>query len=54
MNPLTEGSEEKGPSGVPYVNDPAKHSDPASIDDEIEFDPSDPDIAGNDGSDEPE
>lgn len=24
MNPNTEGTEEQGPSGVPFVNDPAK------------------------------
>jgi hypothetical protein len=24
MNPQTEGTEQQGPSGVPFVNDPAK------------------------------
>ena len=54
MNPQTEGSEEKGPTGVPYVNDPAKHPTPMPDDDADEASPDDPDIAGIDGSDEPE
>lgn len=24
MNPQTEGTEQQGPSGVPFINDPAK------------------------------
>ena len=51
MSPETEGSEEKGPTGVPYVNDPGKHPAPAEPDD---ANPDDPDIAGVDGSEEPE
>jgi hypothetical protein len=51
MNPQTEGSEEKGPTGVPFINDPGKHPAPAQPD---EADPEDADIAGMDGSEEPE
>lgn len=29
MNPDTAGKEQQGPSGVPYINDPAKPSNPA-------------------------
>jgi len=28
MQPKTEGSEEKGPSNVPFINDPAKPTSP--------------------------
>ena len=28
MQPKTEGSEEKGPSGLPFVNDPEKPTSP--------------------------
>lgn len=30
MTPETEGNEEKGPSGVPFVNDPG-NEDPGSV-----------------------
>lgn len=51
MTPETEGNEEKGPNGLPYVNDPGKHP---QHDDADEASPDDPDIAGMDGSEEPE
>lgn len=51
MTPETEGNEEKGPNGLPYVNDPGKHP---QNDDADEASPDDPDIAGMDGSEEPE
>ncbi|MDH0730196.1 hypothetical protein N5F23_01245 [Pseudomonas sichuanensis] len=28
MQPKTEGTEEQGPSGVPYINDPEKPTSP--------------------------
>jgi hypothetical protein len=60
MNPRTEGLEEQGPSGVPFVNDPAKPANaghPAaepSEDDSEEVSMDDPDIAGADGSEGPQ
>lgn len=54
MNSQTEGSEEKGPTGVPFINDPGKHPTPAQTDDADEAYADDPDIAGIDGSEEPE
>lgn len=42
MNPLTEGTEEQGPSGVPFVNDPAKPANqgkPGSVNDPGNEDP---------------
>lgn len=35
MTPETEGKEEKGPSGVPFVNDPG-NEDPGSLMDEAQ------------------
>ncbi|MBT2332123.1 hypothetical protein J7E47_25735, partial [Pseudomonas fluorescens] len=35
MTPETEGSEEKGPSGVPFVNDPG-NEDPGSLMDDAQ------------------
>ncbi|MBC3207870.1 MULTISPECIES: hypothetical protein [Pseudomonas] len=32
MTPETEGKEEKGPSGVPFINDPEKINDPGNED----------------------
>jgi hypothetical protein len=69
MIPETEGNEEKGPSGVPFINDPNKLNDPGNEDpgslmddatvpldeeEEPEESPDDPDIAGIDGSNQPE
>jgi hypothetical protein len=65
----TEGTEEKGPTGVPYVNDPNKLNDPGNEDpgslmddatvpldedEPAEVDPEDPDIAGDDASEDPQ
>lgn len=50
MTPETEGDDEKGPDGLPYVNDPKKQPQPT--DNEVETD--DPDIAGNDLSNDPQ
>lgn len=35
MTPETEGKEEKGPSGVPFVNDPG-NEDPGSLMDDAQ------------------
>lgn len=64
MTPETEGKEEKGPNGLPFVNDPGRlndpgNEDPGSLMDDAtvpldEAEPDDPDIAGEDGSHQPE
>lgn len=66
MTPETEGTEEKGPSRLPFVNDPDKgqpndpgNEDPGSLMDEAtvpldEANTDDPDIAGVDGSRQPQ
>ena len=62
MTPETEGNEEKGPSGLPFINDPG-NEDPGSLmddatvpldEEEPEESLDDPDIAGIDGSNQPE
>lgn len=42
----TEGSEEKGPSRVPFVNDPGKPANPSRIREDAE--PEDPDVSDDD------
>lgn len=50
MTPETEGDDEKGPDGLPYVNDPQKKPQPS----DTEADADDPDIAGDDLSGDPQ
>jgi hypothetical protein len=64
MTPETEGKEEKGPSGVPWVNDPAKgedkgedvndpgNEDPGSLMDDATVPLNDSDDAGDVGNTE--
>lgn len=55
MTPETEGNEEKGPSGVPYINDPNKgqdlndpgNEDPGSLMDDATVPLNDSDDAGD-------
>ncbi|WP_040262907.1 hypothetical protein [Pseudomonas massiliensis] len=39
MNPQTEGTEQQGPSGVPFVNDPAKPANNGRVNDPGNEDP---------------
>ncbi|WP_426198924.1 hypothetical protein [Pseudomonas sp. DC3200b2] len=39
MNPQTEGTEQQGPSGVPFVNDPAKPANHGRVNDPGNEDP---------------
>jgi hypothetical protein len=58
MTPETEGNEEKGPSGVPYINDPNKrqdlndpgNEDPGSLMDDATVPLNDSDEAGDVGN----
>lgn len=46
MTPETEGKEEKGPSGLPFINDPG-NEDPGSLMDDATVPLNDSDDAGN-------
>ncbi len=39
MNPQTQGTEQQGPSGVPFVNDPAKPANAKVLNDPFNEDP---------------
>ncbi|WP_213878757.1 hypothetical protein [Pseudomonas sp. dw_358] len=43
MTPETEGTEEKGPSGLPFLNDPG-NEDPGSLMDDATVPLDDPDL----------
>lgn len=45
MTPETEGKEEKGPSGLPFINDPG-NEDPGSLMDDARVPLNDSDDAG--------
>ena len=46
MTPETEGKEEKGPSGLPFINDPG-NEDPGSVMDDATVPLNDSDDAGD-------
>jgi hypothetical protein len=46
MTPETEGKEEKGPSGLPFINDPG-NEDPGSLMDDATVPLNDSDDAGD-------
>ena len=46
MTPETEGKEQKGPSGLPFINDPG-NEDPGSLMDDATAPLNDSDDAGN-------
>lgn len=46
MTPETEGKEEKGPSGLPFINDPG-NEDPGSVMDDAKVPLNDSDDAGD-------
>ncbi|CAI8828476.1 Segregation and condensation protein B [Pseudomonas sp. IT-P12] len=48
MTPETEGKEEKGPSGLPFINDPG-NEDPGSVMDDATVPLNDADDAGDVG-----
>ncbi|MEZ1315563.1 hypothetical protein QIW53_06045 [Pseudomonas fluorescens] len=48
MTPETEGKEEKGPSGLPFINDP-DNEDPGSLMDDATVPLNDADDAGDVG-----
>lgn len=49
MTPETEGKEEKGPSGLPFINDPG-NEDPGSLMDDATVPLNDSDDAGDVGN----
>ncbi|MFY0731249.1 hypothetical protein [Pseudomonas sp. NFX15] len=49
MTPETEGKEEKGPSGLPFINDPG-NEDPGSLMDDATVPLNDADDAGDVGN----
>jgi hypothetical protein len=49
MTPETEGKEEKGPSGLPFINDPG-NEDPGSLMDDATVPLNDSDEAGDVGN----
>ncbi len=51
MTPETEGKEEKGPSGLPFINDPG-NEDPGSLMDDATVPLNDSDDAGEDEDEE--
>jgi hypothetical protein len=51
MTPETEGKEEKGPSGLPFINDPG-NEDPGSLMDDATVPLNDSDDAGDVGNTE--
>lgn len=49
MTPETEGNEEKGPNGLPFINDPG-NEDPGSLMDDATVPLNDADDAGDVGN----
>lgn len=53
MTPQTEGTEEKGPSGLPFINDPG-NEDPGSLMDDAEVPLSDAEALDDPDESEPD